>query len=320
MPRPRFFLLLALAAIGIAVAVHLVLGAGRAGSAQAAPTPVAANAPKLLTVRGSLPPGHILQPGDLAEVRWPVGNPPAGAIAAGSPEAKALAGAVTRRSFAAGELLVRGSVISPGERGFLAAIVSPGHRAIALSVEAETSAGGLIWPGDRVDIILTQEIREDGVPLAQQVVSETILENVRILSTDQKLGSATDSAETVEGKVEPRRVPTTVTVEVTPEQAERVTVGGTLGRLHLTLRGVAAEEAAAGPAEPADGVAAPVAVPGRKVTWAGGVSPALGTVRPWAQTALSAAPAAQAPTAPAQPKGDAARQSGVRVYRGSAGA
>ncbi len=326
MPRPRFFLLLALAAIGIAVAVHLLVGTSRSGRAEASPAKVAVKAPKVLTVRAVLPPGHILRPDDLSAVRWPEGAPPPGAILAGSPEAEAIAGAVTRRSFAAGELLVKGSVISPGERGFLAAIVSPGHRAIALSVEAETSAGGLIWPGDRVDIILTQEIREDGVPLAQQVVSETILENVRILSTDQKLDSAADSAGTVEGKVEPRRVPTTVTVEVTPEQAERVTVGGTLGQLHLTLRGVAGEAGAAQPVpatsgEPIEGVAPPVPGPERKVTWAGAVSPALGTVRPRVSGGLSASPSAPAPASPApQQRGDAARQSGVRVYRGSAGA
>lgn len=322
MPRPRFFLFLALAAIGIAVAVHLLVGNSRTSRAVAAPGPAAADAPRVLTVRGSLPPGHILRPDDLVAVRWPVGSPPAGAVVAGSPEAQALAGAVTRRSFAAGELLVPGSVISPGERGFLAAIVSPGHRAIALSVEAETSAGGLIWPGDRVDIILTQEIREDGVPLAQQVVSETILEDVRVLSTDQKLDSATDAAGTVQGKVEPRRVPTTVTVEVTPAEAERVTVGRTLGRLHLTLRGVAAEPQVQAPAEPIEGVAVPVpAEAGRKVTWAGAVSPALGTVRPRAPAALSAAPApaASSLTAP-QPVDGSARQSGVRIYRGTEGA
>jgi pilus assembly protein CpaB len=337
MPRPRFFLILALAAIGIALAAHLLVGRGSravAAPGNAAAGPAAARAPKVLTVRGSLPPGHILRPDDLAEVRWPVGSPPAGALMAGSPEARALAGAVTRRSFAAGELLVKGSVISPGERGFLAAIVSPGHRAIALSVEAETSAGGLIWPGDRVDIILTQEIREDGVPLAQQVVSETILEDVRVLSTDQKLDSATDSAGTVEGKVEPRRVPTTVTVEVTPDEAERVTVGRTLGRLHLTLRGVEAEPTRPGPAEPVAGTAVPVPGPDARgvtrgvsgsvthsVTWAGGVSPALGAVRQRSQPALSAAPAAaQPPAPPAEARADPNRQSGVRVYRGSAGA
>jgi pilus assembly protein CpaB len=322
MPRPRFFLLLALVSVGIAAAVHLFLGAGRSSRASAAPPRAAVSAPAVLTVRTAVPPGHILRPDDVAELRWASGAPPAGAILAGSPEARALAGAVTRRSLSAGELLVRGSVISPGERGFLAAIVSPGHRAIALSVEAETSAGGLIWPGDRVDIILTQEIREDGVPLAQQVVSETILEDVRILSTDQKLDSAADTAGTVEGKVEPRRVPTTVTVEVTPDQAERVTVGGTLGRLHLTLRGVAAEEGRPMLPEPMVGVEGPpfAAVAAQRGTWAGAVSPALGAVKP-RSPGLSAAPAPSSTAPAAGPRrDDPSRQSGVRVYRGPAGA
>jgi pilus assembly protein CpaB len=300
MPKARPFLLVALLAVGLAVGFHFLVGAGREAPAAAATGKPAAPVPAVITVGSALPPGHILRPDDLVEVRWANGRPPESAIIAGSQGAKELAGAVTRRAFAAGEMIVAGSVIRPGERGFLAALVTPGHRAIAVSVDATTAAGGLIWPGDRVDIILTQEIREDGVPLAQQVVSETILSNVRILSTDQKLESAGEAAQSVEGKVEPRRIPTTVTVEVTPPDAERVTVAATLGRLHLTLRGVAA----------GDGPAAPEAV-----TWAGSVSPALGTVRPRPPAALSAAPVPSPP-----PQGQGPARSGVRVYRGSQGA
>jgi pilus assembly protein CpaB len=305
MVKPRFLLVVSLAAVGIAAGVHLLLRPG--AEAPAAATRPAAPAPAVLTVKNALPPGHILRPDDLVEVPWGNGNLPASAIQAGTPDAQAIPGAVTRRAFAAGEMLVPGSVIRPGERGFLAALVTPGNRAIAVSVDATTAAGGLIWPGDRVDIILTQEIREDGVPLAQQVVSETILSDVRILSTDQKLDSAGQTSGTVEGAVEPRRIPTTVTLEVTPDDAERVTVAGTLGRLHLTLRGVAASGQPATPSA---------------VTWAGTVSPALGTVRPRSQAGLSAAPTPQ----PARPSGQGAgqgsgqSQSGVRVYRGSAGA
>jgi pilus assembly protein CpaB len=300
MPKARLFLVVAVLAVGVAVGFHFLFGAGREAPAAAATARPEVQVPAILTVGSALPPGHILRPDDLVEVRWANGRPPESSIIAGTPGARALAGAVTRRAFAAGEMIVAGSVIRPGERGFLAALVTPGHRAIAVSVDATTAAGGLIWPGDRVDIILTQEIREDGVPLAQQVVSETILSNVRILSTDQKLESAGETAQTVEGKVEPRRIPTTVTVEVTPPDAERVTVAATLGRLHLTLRGVAA----------ADGPAAPEAV-----TWAGSVSPALGSVRPRPPAALSAAPvASSAPQAPGPAR------TGVRVYRGSQGA
>jgi pilus assembly protein CpaB len=301
MLKLRVLLLVFVLAIGVALGFHFLLGAGREAPAAAASGKPAATVPAVVTVRNAMAPGHILRPDDLAEVRWANGKPPASAILAGTPDAAALLGGVTRRAFAAGELVVPGSVIRPGDRGFLAALVTPGHRAIAVSVDATTAAGGLIWPGDRVDIILTQEIREDGVPLAQQVVSETILSDVRILSTDQKLEGAGDAAETVEGKVEPRRVPTTITVEVTPPDAERVTVAATLGRLHLTLRGVAAS----GPA-----------APGGAVTWAGSVSPALAAVRPKPSAVLSAAPSSPGAAAPAAAP---AQQAGVRVYRGSQG-
>jgi pilus assembly protein CpaB len=294
-------LLIALAAVGLALGFHFLVGAGRPAPATAAPSPGAPPAPAVIAVKDGLPPGHMLRPEDLSEIRWPDGRTPSGAVLAGSAEARALSGAVTRRAFAAGELVMAGSVIRPGERGFLAALVTPGNRAIAVSVDATTAAGGLIWPGDRVDVILTQEIREDGVPLAQQVVSETILSDARILSTDQKLESAGATPQGVEGKIEPRRVPTTVTLEVTPAQAERITVAATLGRLHLTLRGVASANTAE------DGAAG---------TWAGSVSPALSTVRPRPSQSLSAAPVAPAPGP--TPLGEA--RAGVRVFRGSQGA
>lgn len=302
MHRTRLLLLLLLLTGCLAAVGYAVLAPGR-GKAIAAPTaPPTTPLPAVITIRAPLPPGHILRPDDLAQVRWANANPPQGAILAGSPEAAALPGAVTRRAFQTGEMLVAGTIITPGERGFLAAIVTPGHRAIAVSVDAVTAAGGLIWPGDRVDVILTQEIRDDGVPLSQRVVSETILYDVRILSADQKLeqaGAAGKGVEGVEGTIEPRRVPATVTLEVAPADAERLTVAATLGRLHLTLRGVASGDGAGSGFQP-------------PATWAGHVSPALTSIQPSQRAVSSAAP--ERPTAsPAEPVT-------VRIYRGSEGA
>jgi len=296
MGRPRLILSALLLAGCVAIGLHLIFGAGRTQAAATAPGAPPKPLPAVITIRAPLPPGHILRPEDLAEVRWANANPPLSAIIAGSPEAGALAGGVTRRAFATGEMVVPGSVITPGERGFLAAIVMPGHRAIAVSVDAVTAAGGLIWPGDRVDVILTQEIRDEGVPMSQRVVSETILSDIRILSADQKLEQAGEAGKGVEGTIEPRRVPTTVTMEVTPADAERLTVAASLGRLHLTLRGVAATDLSG------DDFGAPA-------TWAGHVSPALGSVRQSQPLALSAAPERPA-ASPAEP-------AGVRIYRGS---
>ncbi|WP_310476553.1 Flp pilus assembly protein CpaB [Sandarakinorhabdus sp.] len=297
--RPRFLAVLTLLAVLIAGAVQFALSARRVDAAPV--QQAAAPALAIVTVAASLPPGHMIRPGDLTELAWPQGDPPPGAIVSGTPQAQELAGSVTRRTLDAGELVHAAAVIRPGERGFLSALVAPGNRAIAIAVDATTSAGGLIWPGDRVDVILTQELRDDAVPLAQRVLAETILSNVRILSADQRLTPAGQSAPSpTDVASDPAKpgVPATVTLEVTPVEAERVTVAGTLGRLHLTLRGVtsAANEA-------------PV-----PAMWAGGVSPSLAGVRQRPTQALSAAPVA--PVTAAAP---AARPDSVRIYRGSNG-
>lgn len=308
--RPRFLLLLALLLTVLGLAVWLLLAGGN-DSAPASAAPVAeVRLPQVVTVARPIGAGEILRPEDMAQVAWAAGRAPANAILAGSAQAEALVGSVTRRPLAAGELMVPGMVIAPGDRGFLAAVVTPGNRAIAVSVDAATSAGGLIWPGDRVDVILTQEISEDGVPLGQRVLSETILADARVLSTDQTLataaGGSTGAAEAAgEVVTGPRRVPATVTLEVAPEEAERVTVATTLGRLHLTLRAVAQGDGDA----PYDGGWS--AQDGAPTTWAGQVSPGLAAVR-IAPRGGDAAPVAVAQRADPAP-------TGVRIYRGSQG-
>lgn len=162
---------------------YLVFGR-EADAARAAPPVAAAPVAALVTARSAFPPGHLIRADDLSSLPWHGGDLPAAAVAEGSPEAARLVGAVTRRAFVGGEMVVGGAVIAPGDRGFLAAIVAPGKRAIAVSVDAASAAGGLIWPGDRVDVILTQEIAGDGVAPARKVVGETLLADARVLSSD----------------------------------------------------------------------------------------------------------------------------------------
>lgn len=304
--RPRALLMLMLLAVLLAGGVQWALSARRVSAAPAPAAAAPAAALTLVAVAAPLTPGHLIRATDLAELAWSAEQPPAGAFVAGTPQARALVGSVTRRAMAAGELVLPAAVILPGERGFLAAVIAPGHRAIAIAVEAATAAGGLILPGDRVDVILTQELRDDSVPLGQRVLSETILTDARILSTDQTLATAAEtpvSAETVTNRAS---VPATVTIEVTPAEAERVTVGSTLGKLHLTLRAVAAEAQSAAAPPP---------------TWALTVSPALASVRRQPTAGLSAAPqpAPQAPQVqPAAPRTADSRDT-VRIFRGSNG-
>lgn len=293
--RQRPLIILALLLLVLGVGAYLAF---MPDSSEPKPVPVAqkAQARAIMAFGSALPPGHIIGAGDLKRVPWPIDPVPPAAILDGTPEAERLSGSVTRRDFAAGEFVVRDATVAPGERGFLAAIVSPGYRAFGVRVDAESGASGLIWPGDRVDIILTQEIRQDGVPITQSVVGETVVSDVRVLSADQRLENAkpTTGAEASERVAEsgPPRVPATVTVEVMPRDAERLAVAATLGRLHLVLRSVTSgNETGAGPP-----------------TFAGAVSRGLSQVR--AETRQLSAPAT-APAAVTMPPRT------VRVYRGS---
>jgi pilus assembly protein CpaB len=142
-----------------------------------------------------------------------------------------LLGTVVRFPVTAGEPVTQGALVAPGDRGFLAAALGPGMRAVTIPVSAKTGVGGFVFPGDRVDLVLTQTVKADqGMPLK---ASETILSNLRVLATDQSTES-----ETVEGKTVVRAF-RTVTLEVTPRIAEKIAVAGTLGTLSLSLRSLA---------------------------------------------------------------------------------
>jgi pilus assembly protein CpaB len=172
-----------------------------------------------------------------------------------------LAGSMVRRSLSAGEPVRTGDLMRPGDHGFLAAVLGPGMRAITVGVDAITGSAGLIWPGDRVDLILTQTIQDTTLPIGRRVAAETVLSDVRVIAIDQQL---VQGAEANGSETQAR----TVTVEVTPEQAGRVSVAVRLGRLSLAVR-----SAEAAPPHLA------AATPGT-TTWAVDVSPALGTEAP----------------------------------------
>lgn len=163
-------------------------------------------------------------------------------------------GAALRTDIVAGAPILRGNLVKPGNRDFLHVVLTSGSRAVSIPLAA---GGGLLSPGDRVDVILTQTFKNDA-PVARRSVSETIADDLRVLVVD-------------EGKVDNASAPRTVTLEVSPEQAEKINLANELGKMSLTLRG--------GRELARDADTVPPAV--SKPTWAGDVSPALaGTVAP----------------------------------------
>jgi pilus assembly protein CpaB len=222
---------------------------------QAREAPPPAKAVFLVAAR-PLRAGTLIKPEDFASQELEVEAAPAGARR-DTREARAeLFGAMVRRSLPTGDPMLVEDVLRPGDRGFLAAVLGPDMRAVSVGVDAVSGTAGLIWPGDRVDVVLTQQLSDEGLPLHRRVAGETVLPDVRVIAIDQALmqGAVGDGPEG-------NRPARTVTLEVTPKQAERVAVATRLGRLSLVVRSATGAEAQAG--------AAPA------ITWAGDVSPAL---------------------------------------------
>jgi len=174
-------------------------------------------------------------------------------------------GAALRAGIAAGGPIRRGAIVKPGDPDFLQVVLSAGARAIAIPVATSGAGTGLLHPGDRVDVILTQTFRNDA-PLTRRSVSETVVESLRVLAVD-----ASDLKPAGAGNGLGR----TVTLEMTPEQAEKISVATELGKLSLALRSISSTDGVVATSTPRPGGA-----PGIKPTWAGDVSPALGGAMP----------------------------------------
>lgn len=153
-----------------------------------------------------------------------------------TPEVRAeLAGALVRRYLEPGEPLGPDDVLRPRDRGFLAAVLRPNMRAATVGVDAVSGTAGLIWPGDRVDVLLTQTLGENVASLSRRVVGETVLNDVRVIAVDQHLAQgATGNHTGPDGKIA-----RTVTIETGAQEAERLAVAAQLGKLSLTIRAMA---------------------------------------------------------------------------------
>ncbi|MBW8269081.1 Flp pilus assembly protein CpaB [Caldovatus aquaticus] len=224
-------LLIAATALGY-VALQLVRPPPPPVVAEAAlpPPPPPVEKVRLLVAARALPAGTLLKDEDFAIREVLPEDAPEGALT-GTNEARAeIRGALLRRFLDPGATIARGDFLRPRDRGFLAAVLKPGMRAISIGVDATTGAAGLVWPGDQVDVILTQELGE--AQIHRRVVSETILSNVRVIAVDQQITQGPADGAAV------GRVARTVSLEVTPEQAEKLAVARSLGRLDIAVRAV----------------------------------------------------------------------------------
>ncbi|MFZ4541166.1 MAG: Flp pilus assembly protein CpaB [Rickettsiales bacterium] len=157
---------------------------------------------------------------------WPKGNITSSMLTNVDTKAADFNGAVARRAIEKGEPIQKNTLVRSSEGGFMSAVLEGGKRAVSIAVDSTTGNAGFIFPGDRVDLILTHAVTRQAV---QQRASETFVEDVRVLAVDQMLDNPENKAVLAK----------TVTLEVTPKQAEEINLAKDLGKISLSLRSLA---------------------------------------------------------------------------------
>ncbi|RMV72783.1 hypothetical protein ALP05_03224 [Pseudomonas caricapapayae] len=247
-----------LMAAGIALLVRTLL------APRVAPAPTAAVAVAVAAHPGVyvLAAAELITPGDFIDgslLTWKEvnGNPDrAQFYVRNQDKMETLFGATVRQQVQPGQPLRPNQVIRPGEPGYLAAVVSPGMRALSVPTALVESNFALVGPGDHVDVILALNRKDEGpdpraaaahLPVVPPLIaSQTILRNVRVLAVnnlaapvaiDRDLDPASKESKSAQDKAAkfPYSVQT-VTFEVTPQQAEKLAVAKEAGMLQLALR------------------------------------------------------------------------------------
>ncbi len=236
---PLRLIILAVAALAAVVAAVLVrnLAGGSGATEPSAPVEIIREVEvsqiKVLVAKEDLRIGTLLTPEHFAWANWPEkALSPSFVTQDLSPDAmEELAGAVVRAAMYTDEPILPIKVVAKGETGFMAALLSPGMRAVSIEISPESASAGFILPDDRVDVILTYEIEvvSEGEK-NERALTKTILENARILAIDQIFGDV-DGIPTLTGS--------TATLELSQPQAELTALAARMGQISLTLRSAA---------------------------------------------------------------------------------
>lgn len=234
---PMRLIILAVAGLAAVAAAFLVRGMS---SGSATPTvttetktiiqEVEVSQVKVLVAAADLPIGTLIGPGDFRWADWPERTVNVGYFTETMhPDAmETLSGSVVRTSLFADEPILPQKIVQKGETGFMAALLNPGKRAVSVEISPESASAGFILPDDRVDVILTYEIEVlQGEDLVQQTIVVTAMENVRVLAIDQMFGE-------VDGV--PALTGSTATLELSPQEAELMSLAARKATISLTLR------------------------------------------------------------------------------------
>lgn len=164
--------------------------------------------------------GEPLNPNLIRTVSWPTGSVPPGAFT----DAKALDGRVVLTSLSRGEPVLESKLAPLGTKGGLSAVIGAGNRAITVRVNDVVGVAGFALPGNYVDVIVNTQ--EPGKADGQQSISKIVLEKILVLAVAQQVSRDDTQPKVVNA----------VTLEVTPDQAEKLDLARSVGTLSLVLR------------------------------------------------------------------------------------
>lgn len=218
--------------LGLVIAVGTVLSLkSRMGDSGAQP-----ELSQVIIATSDVPAGGFVRSDvHLAFANWPKDNITNSMMTNVDSKIEDYNGAVARRAIQKGEPILKSVLVKSNEGGFMSAVLDPGKRAVSIAVDSTTGNAGFIFPGDKVDLILTHAVTNQQI---QTRASETFVEDVRVLAVDQMLDNPENKAVLAK----------TVTLEVTPKQAEEINLAKDLGKISLSLRSLAHKQKPAKPA------------------------------------------------------------------------
>lgn len=185
---------------------------------------------EVLVARQEIPVGIVIQEGMIDRQPWPAHLVLQGFMTTTSPEAAAVVGMVTRSPFQAREPLIGSKLAKPNDPSFLAAALPEGMRAVTVAVDAVSAVAGYVFPGDRVDVLLTHNLLQTQSQggSGQPSVTEVLIPNVKVIGINMRGSDAQ-----TQGQVQ---IPSSLSLEVSEANAQKIRLAEKLGTISLTLR------------------------------------------------------------------------------------
>ena len=191
---------------------------------------------KVLIAQRNLAIGNIIKSTDIGWQDWPNIELPNSFIIDARGKEDQFYGSVVRASLIAGQPVTYDSIVDPMDRSFLSAVLEPGMRAISIPIDEAGGNTGLIFPGDYVDVILTETLNDKEYGTAPYKKSTTLLTKQKVIAVGRRLN------EQEKGEIKPDTA-RTITLQTTPDNTQEIALAMELGRLTLTLRSLASTEA-----------------------------------------------------------------------------